>query len=116
MEDASEEIFQVFRNVLTQLPSLLTLLVCLIVALVRWKRHPRVSLIASVAFVLLILHALTFSAAYIWIPRFFYGLEADPGRMFFFILAHITNGLLALAFGTLLMAVFIDRARTVNQD
>ncbi len=111
MEDASQDIFQVVRNVLTQLPSLLTLLVCLIIALARWKRHPKISLIASSAFIFLILHALVFSAAYIWIPRLLYGAEGDASRTFFTMLAVITNGLFAVSLATLLVAVFVDRTK-----
>lgn len=110
MEDVSQDIFQVVRNVFTQLPSLLTLLVCIVIALVRWKRHPGVSLISSLGFVFLILHALVFSAAYIWIPRLLYGSEGEASRTFFSRLALVTNGLFAVSLAILLVAVFVDRA------
>ena len=112
MESTSQDLFQVLRNLLTQLPSLLTLLVCLIIAIVRWKRHPKVSLVASLAFLFLILHGLVFSAAYIWIPRWFIGsgsYESNP--TFFSVFALITNFLFAIAMATLLAAIFIDRRR-----
>jgi hypothetical protein len=112
MESTSQDLFQVLRNVLTQLPSLLTLLICLIITIVRWKRHPKVSLVASLAFVFLILHGLIFSAAYIWIPRWFVGsggYESNP--TFFSAFALIINFLFAIAMATLLLAVFIDRSR-----
>ena len=112
MESTSQDLVQVMRNVLTQLPSLLTLLICLVIALARWKRHPKVSLVAVLAFLFLILHGLIFSAAYIWIPRWFVGsgsYESNP--TFFSVFALITNFLFAVALATLLLAVFIDRRR-----
>jgi hypothetical protein len=112
MESISQDLFQVLRNVLTQLPSLLTLLICLVIAIARWKRHPKVSLVASLAFVFLILHGLIFSAAYIWIPRWFLGSGSyESNRTFFTALALTTNFLFAVALATLLLAVFIDRRR-----
>jgi predicted neutral ceramidase superfamily lipid hydrolase len=112
MESLSNDLFQMLRNVLTQLPSLLTLLICLVIAVARWKRHPKVSLIASLTFVFLILHGLVFSAVYIWIPRWFLGSGSyEPNRTFFTALALITNFLFAVALATLLLAIFIDRRR-----
>lgn len=112
MESIGQDLFQVLRNVLTQLPSLLTLLICLVISIVRWKRHPKVSLVASLAFVFLILHGLIFSAAYIWIPRWFLGSGSyDSNPTFFTALALTTNFLFAIALATLLLAVFIDRRR-----
>ncbi|HKO99844.1 MAG TPA: hypothetical protein VJU86_22910 [Pyrinomonadaceae bacterium] len=109
MEDVSQDIFLVVRNVLSELPSLLTLLVCLIIALGRWKRHPKVSLIASLTFFFLILHTLIFSAAYIWIPLVLYGPEGNASPRFYSMLALTSNGLFAVLLATLLVAVFVDR-------
>jgi ABC-type Fe3+ transport system permease subunit len=89
---------------------LLTLLICLIVAIARWKRHPKVSLIASLVFVSLILHGLIFSAAYIWLPRWFPGADHSD-RTLFSMLTLISNSLFAVVLGMLLLAVFIDRRR-----
>ena len=112
MESTSQDLLQVLRNVLTQLPSLLTLMICLVIAIVRWKRHPKASLVASLAFLFFILHGLVFSAAYVWIPRWFIGsgrFESNP--TFFLVFPLITNFLFGIALATLLVAVFIDRSR-----
>jgi len=111
MEDISQDLFQVVRNVLTQLPSLLTLLVCIVIALFRWKAHPKVSLIASIAFLFLILHALVFSAAYLFIPRMLFGPE-EASRSFFRGLSLVSNGLFAVSLATLLVAVFVGRVKS----
>ena len=110
MESISQDLFQVLRNVLTQLPSLLTLLICLGIALFRWKRHPKVSLIAALAFFFVILHGLFFSVAYIWIPRLFFGSQSyASNRTFFSVLALVTNFLFAVVLATLLLAIFVER-------
>ena len=109
MESVNQDLFLTLRNVLTQLPSLLTLLICLVIALARWKRHPKVSLIASLAFVSLMLHGLIFSAAFIWLPRWF--LASGYDRTFFSVLTLISNSLFAVLLAVLLLAVFIDRRR-----
>jgi hypothetical protein len=110
MESLNQDLFLTLRNVLVQLPSLLTLLICLVIALARWKRHPKVSLVASLAFVSLMLHEVIFSAAYIWLPRWFPRL-AQSERAFFSALTLITNSLFAVILAALLLAVFIDRRR-----
>lgn len=110
MESLNQDLFLTLRNVLTQLPSLLTLLICLVIALARWKRHPKVSLVASLAFVSLMLHGLIFSATYIWLPRWF-PLLAQSERAFFSVLTLINNSLFAVLLAVLLLAVFIDRRR-----
>lgn len=114
MDSLNHDLLEVLRNVLTQLPSLLTLLICLVIAIARWKRHPRVSLVAGLGLLFLILHGLFFSAAYIWVPRLFL---ASPGfqsnRRFYYLFGLLTNFLFAVAFGTLLIAIFIDRKQNL---
>jgi disulfide bond formation protein DsbB len=109
MESVSHDLFELFRNFGVQLISLLTLLICLGIVLYRWKRHPRVSLIAAIGLVLLILHSLIFSVADVWLPRWF----INPGYLsvdsFYTILGLATSVTLAIAFAVLLLAVFIDR-------
>jgi hypothetical protein len=112
MDSLNQDLLMVLRNLLTQLPSLLTSFVCLLIAIIRWKRHPKVSLVASLGLILLILHGLFFSAAYIWIPRVFVSGSFQENPRFFSLLALTTNFLFAVALATFLAAVFIDRKRT----
>ena len=105
----NNDLFQLVREVAVQFPSLLALLVCLVIALVRWKRHPRASLVASLAFVLLMLHGLFFSAIYIWIPHWLGEGTAESQRTFYNRFALFANALFAIAVAILLVAVFIDR-------
>ncbi len=109
MESLSNDLFDLFRNIALQMVSLLTLVICLAIVLSRWKRHPRVSLIAAVGLILLILHGLVFDVAYVWLPRWF-----SPGYFsvdtLYMIFGLVTSLTLAIAFAVLLLAVFIDRS------
>lgn len=109
MDSTSQDLLLLLRNVLTQLPSLLTLLFCLIIALVRWKRHPKVSLVAALGFISIILHGLFFSAAYIWLPRVFASGSDEETTRFYSRLGLLRNVLFAIIFAVLLSAIFIDR-------
>ena len=111
MDSLNNDLLQVLRNVLTQLPSLLTLLICLVIAIARWKRHPRVSLVAGVALIVIMFDELFFSAAYIWIPRLFFtlGSSDQDHQNFYYFLGLSSSLLFAVALGTLLIAIFIDR-------
>ena len=106
------DLFQLVREVAVQFPSLLALLVCLVIALVRWKRHPRASLVASLAFVLLMLHGLFFAAIYIWIPHWLGEGTAESHRTFYNMFGLFASVLFAIAMAILLVAVFIDRKQT----
>ena len=59
-------------NLANQLPILLTLIVGLIIAIVTWKRHPRTSLLALSAFVILSLTSLLETVTNILLPMLHY--------------------------------------------
>jgi hypothetical protein len=109
MENVSNDLFRIFRDIGVQLISLLTLLICLAIVLFRWKRHPRVSLIAAVGLILLIVHALVFAVTDVWLPRWFINAGYVSVENFYAILGLVTSVTLAIAFAVLLLAVFIDR-------
>ena len=105
-----EDITQLLRSLLTQLPSLLVLLVCLVFALVRWKRHPKVSLVAGLAFAFLFFHGIGISAIYVWLPRLLLSSPSSKeSEAFYSWLALFNNVTFALGLAMLLVAVFIDR-------
>ena len=110
-----EDITQLLRSVLTKLPSLLVMLACLVIAIVRWKRHPRVSLLAGLAFAFLIFHGLGVSVIYIWLPRLLRSsASSESSETFYSWLALFTNFTFAIGLATLLMAIFIDRKRVLE--
>lgn len=110
-----EDITQLLRSLLTQLPSLLVLLACLVIAIVRWKRHPKVSLVAGLAFAFLILHGFGVSVIYIWLPRLLHGsMSSESSETLYSWLALFTNFTFALGLAALLVAIFIDRKRVTE--
>jgi hypothetical protein len=111
MNSLSQDLLAIARNIGTQLPSLLTLLVCLVIVLVRRTRHPKVTLIAALGLVLLILHSLVFAVADVWLLRWFVQAESADIDHFYAIFGLVSSLCLAIAFAVLLVAVFIDRNR-----
>jgi hypothetical protein len=109
MESLSRDLFDLFRDLGTQLFSLLTLVICLVVVLTRWQRHPRVSLIAALGLVLLILHSLVLAIADVWLPHWLIRPGYVSVETFYLIFGLTTSVTLAIAFAVLLLAVFIDR-------
>lgn len=108
--ESSVEIWQFFRSLAQQLPSMLTLLACMIFCLVRAKRHPRVSLIAAFSLFYLLIHGLLFAGVYTWVPAWF-RTDRSPAEMqtFMMVLRLIYNTTLALGLGLLLAAIFMRR-------
>jgi len=105
-----EDITQLLRSLLTQLPSLLVLLVCLVIAIARWKRHPKVSLVAGLAFAFLILHTIGVSVVYFWLPRLLQSsATAESSETLYSWVGHLTNLTFAIGLAILLVAIFIDR-------
>ena len=108
--ETSTRLFEVLRNVLVQLPSLLVIVACIIAALVRWKRHPKVSLTVVIALALLALHTLVFAFVYALVPD--YVAKAwGYGSMqrVITVISFIYNSLLAIAMAVLLAGVFMKR-------
>jgi hypothetical protein len=103
------DLFELARNVGTQLVSLLTLLICLVITLVRWKRHPKVSLITALGLVLLIVHSLVFAVADVWLERLMMNAGIQPDH-FFLILGLSRSLTLAVAFAVLLTGILSDRS------
>lgn len=111
--DSSDQLWQFFRTLLQQLPSTLALFGCLILCIVRAKRHPRVSVIAALSLLFLLLHGLVFAGVYTWVPTWFRA-DRSPEEMqtFMMVLRLIYNTTLALGFGLLLAAIFTRRSPT----
>jgi hypothetical protein len=98
-------------SIVLQLPSLLTMLACIIAAILRWRRHPKVSLAVITGLGLMILHAFTFAFVYAFVPELF----VQPGnfgmmRTVINVISFLYNSSLAIAFGILLLAVFMKRS------
>lgn len=108
--ESSNRIWEALWGIAVQLPSLLTMLACIVVAVIRWKRHPKVSMTLLISLGFLFLHTLVFAFVYAFVPDLFVG----PGnftamRTVITIISFIYNSSLAIAFGILLTAVFMQR-------
>ena len=113
--DSSLQLWQFFRSLAQQLPSMLALLACLIFCLVRARRHPRVSLIAAFSLFYLLVHGILFAGVYTWIPTLFMGDRSSAEmQTFMMVLRLIYNTSLALGFGLLLTAIFMRRNPTTS--
>jgi uncharacterized BrkB/YihY/UPF0761 family membrane protein len=109
--DSSNRFFEALWSIATQLPSLLTMLACIVVAVIRWRRHPKVSLTLVIGLGLLFLHTFVFAFVYAYVPD----VLAGPGnyaamRTIITVISFIYNSSLAIAFGVLLTAVFMQRS------
>lgn len=109
MGSLSRDLLELARNIGPQLISLFTLLICLVIVLVRWKKHPKVSLIAALGLILIILHPLLFAAADVWLARFLTESGYTDTDTFYAAFGLGSSVALALAFGVLLIAIFVDR-------
>jgi hypothetical protein len=111
--ESSDQLWQFFRSLLQQLPSMLTLLGCLIFCLTRVKRHPRVSLIAAFSLFYLLIHGVLFAGVYTWVPTWYFaGQWRADSQTFMLVLRLIYNISLAVGLGLLLVAIFMRRGAT----
>ena len=113
----STKFMDVLWSLVLQLPSLLTMLACIVAAVLRWKRHPKVSLAVVVALSVMIVHAFIFAFVFAYVPELF----ARPGdygmmRAVINVISFIYNSSLAIAFGILLLAVFMKRSSPAALD
>jgi hypothetical protein len=109
--ETSDQLWQLLRSLLQQLPSTLTIIGCIVFAVSRYRRHPGVSLFAILALIFLLLHAIIFAAVYVWVPNLLIreGAGTSSFRGTMLVLGLIYNSTLALGFGLLLVAIFMRR-------
>jgi hypothetical protein len=116
----ASKIFELLKDLMEQLPSLLTILACMIFAIVRWKRYPKVSLSVLIGLALMFLHSIVFAVVYNWVPDLFirsadYPNQESASRSVYLILGLINNSSFAVAFAVFLTAIFIQRPSTNDQ-
>ena len=109
-------LWMIIRRILEQMPSLLAILGGMVAALILWKRHPKVSLTVIVSLGLMLLHALVFAIAYVWVQNWF----MSPGtytasQTVYTVLSLLFNASLAIILAVLLIAVFMRR-ETASQE
>src|ERR1700694_5933212 len=93
--DGPHKLFDLLKQIVEQLPSLLTLVACMIFAITRWKRHPKVSLLVLISLALLFIHGIAFSIIYNWVPCWFIKpgqYDATEMRNVYLVLGLLSNG------------------------
>ena len=113
----SENLLAFLKDLAVQIPSILTILVCMIFAGVRWTYHPRVSLVALIGLLVLLIHTFLFAAVYAWVPQAIIASmtppvaadKAEVARYVYIVMAVIYNCLEAIPFVILLGAIFMKR-------
>jgi heme A synthase len=109
MKSLGQDLLTIARNIGVELSSLLTLVVCLVVVWVRRPQPQKVTLIATLGLVLLILQSLVFAVADVWLLRWFAEADSTDLDHFYAIFGLAASVCLAIAFGVLLVAIFTDR-------
>lgn len=109
--DTSSELFELIRDVLVQLPSLLTMIGCMAAAMILWKRHPKVSLTIVIGLTLLFLQAFIFSFVYAFVPDFF-ARPADfsAQQTVASVISFFYHSVRAVGLAVILVAVFMRRS------
>jgi len=112
--NGAPKLYDLLKDLLVQLPSLLVLLGCMIVAVSRWRRHPKVSLMVLVSLGLLSIHTLVSDVVYNWVPDWLIQAAdaSDTQRAaenVYLVLGLASNGIVAVAFVWLLTAIFLQR-------
>jgi len=107
--ESSNQLYQIFTSIATQLPSLLTMLGGIVVAIIRWKRHPRVSLTIVIALGLILLHVLVFAVVYAVLPRLTGSADLKTLQNIHMLVSVAYNFTLAIFTTILLSAIFMHR-------
>lgn len=102
----------VFASLVTAIPSVLVDVTLLVVAIARWNRHPRISMLASVSAVLMLLLDLLVRAVFAVLPLRLHesGRTASDFGVFYAVISGLSGLLHAVAIGLLAVAVFSERA------
>lgn len=107
--ESSNQLYQIFTSIATQLPSLLTMLGGIVVAIIRWKRHPRVSLTIVIALGLILLHVLVFAVVYAVLPMLTGSADLKTLQNIHTLVSVAYNFTLAIFTTILLSAIFMHR-------
>jgi hypothetical protein len=108
MDDYSR-IWELFRNLMQQLPSMVTMVGCIVFAISRWRRHPTVSLFAVISLTFLLLHSIIFTAIYVWFPDWLVQTQGFSIEAVLTVLGLVYNTTLAVGFVLMLVTIFMQR-------
>lgn len=101
-----EYVAAALKSLAPQLPLLVVWAIIFVVALVKWPRHPRASMMAAIAVVILLFIRVIASVAYLLIPRI---LDVSDLPLLYFGLSFIFSLLSAFAWLLVLGAIYMNR-------
>jgi hypothetical protein len=104
----------VFIQFLTWLPLYLLWMVGIILALVRWQRHPKVSILAGLAFLILIVNGMASTMTMAWLPGYLQSAQNYSAEQLGQVLSVVRvffNLVSAVAWSLILVAIFGERNR-----
>jgi hypothetical protein len=104
----------VFIQFLTWLPLYLLWMVGIILALVRWQRHPKVSILAGLAFLILIVNGMASTMTMAWLPGYLQSAQNYSAEQLAQVLSVVRvffNLISAVAWSLILVAIFGERNR-----
>jgi hypothetical protein len=102
----------VFLRFLPLLPLYFLWLLGIILAMIRLRRHPRVSVLAALAFVILILNSMTSSLVTTWLPGYLLkaqNFSAEQVGNVLLMVGVFFNLVSAAAWALVLVAIFAER-------
>jgi hypothetical protein len=107
----------VLSSLVTAIPSALVDVALLSVAVLRWTRHPRVSMLASVSAVMMLLLDVLARAVFVVLPIKLResGRSMSDLGVIYAVVGGVSGLLHALAVGLLVVAVFADRETAVRE-
>lgn len=98
-------------NILGQLPLLIVWLVGMILAVKNWQAYPKVSLLALIGFVTLILQSIVFSVVSMLLPEFLRQSSFSTSEigMYFSVFGLVRSFFSAISWGFIVAAIFTYR-------
>ena len=95
---------------------MLAMLGCIVAAIIFWKRHPRVSLTVIIGMALMLIHVFVFAITYAVLPNMLRQSTGSYARLqtVYNVISFFSQSSLAVALGILLVAVFMQRNKTVQ--
>ena len=103
----------IFTNYAVLLPIILAWISGFIVALVRWRRHPKVSMLACIAFGLFLLQLLVDTSLNVWLPRWLVEsqrMSSSDVSSFMLVKGVVSNFIRTVLWALLIIAIFGWRA------
>lgn len=111
---SAQQLLDLLKYFVQELPSLAAFAGCLVFSITRWKRYPKVAMVVTIALTFLLLHEIAFSFVYVFVPRYFIEAASSQDlqtviRNIYLVIGLIFNALLAIGMIVFLTGIFMGR-------